>query len=140
MRIICSSPSRPGGEAVIQVDGVRQIPRARQGDHFDSLVDFVGYWFFPEHGDIGTEQLHRRFVMVAAVFLACRGYTGGIDCYVAVEHFLNVIEGLGTVRLGGRVGAFGDAIADNGDVGLLVLDVAAGVDVADATHSDNSDF
>ena len=58
---------------MVQVDGVRQIARARQGDHFGSLVDFVGYRFFPEHGNIGSEQLHRRFVMVAAVFLAGGG-------------------------------------------------------------------
>src|SRR5206468_5577164 len=105
-----------GGEAVVQVDAVGDTLFFRERDHFFGFAHFIGDGFFAERGDAGAEQLHRRGVVVAAVFFARGAHAGGVELEAALEHVGDGVERGRAVGGGGFVGALLEDVADGDEL------------------------
>ena len=120
---------------MIQVHAVTQVLFLRQRDHLLSLGELVGDRLLAEHGNAAREQLHRRLVVIAAVFLAGRRNAHGIELQSRGEQVGHAVVSGHLVLFRGLVGAFLDDVANGDEFDVLVVLIAAGVHIADAAHA-----
>ena len=125
------------GEVVVQVAAQIQLVLRSVGHQLAGLAHVGADGLLAQHGLLVVQRDHGRLKVHGAVLIAGGGDRNHVDLGHGLQHFLFAVEGAAMEFLGGLVGLFLNQVAHGHQVGQGVVEVALGVGIADAAHTDD---